>query len=146
MTSYKVVRSNPDSLIQLLKEHELKHSQTFFYELRGIDTSNLTDVQITARFIYLNKASYAGIYRVDDKGNFLGTWGHRDKRHIPSDENLSYISSYLNSTDCQILCNDYQSVLPLINQGDYLFLDPPYDGTTAFYTAAEFSQDNQTEL
>jgi DNA adenine methylase len=76
----------------------------------------------------------------------LGTWGHKEKAHLPSQDNLSNISSYLKSIDYQILLGDYKAVLPNLKQGEFLYLDPPYDGSTTFYTANKFSQEDQTEL
>jgi DNA adenine methylase len=65
-------------------------------------------------------------------------------------ENILAISEYLNKNDCQILNQDYQKLLPLIKESDFLFVDPPYDnengnGFTA-YTADKFTRENQKQL
>jgi len=65
-------------------------------------------------------------------------------------ENILAVSGYLKQSDCQILNQDYQELLPLIKEGDFLFVDPPYDsengsGFTA-YTVNKFTQKNQQEL
>lgn len=146
ITSYEVIRDDPSSLIKLLKEYGSNHNKTFFDTLKEQALPD-SPVGIAGRFIYLNKACYAGIYRINREGTFLGSWGHKDKIHLPSDDLILSISSYLNSVDCRILNGDYQQILPLIKPNDFLFVDPPYDGATAsFYTAERFSQDNQSEL
>jgi len=65
-------------------------------------------------------------------------------------ENILAISEYLSKNDCQILNQDYQQLLPLIRENDFLFVDPPYDsengnGFTS-YTANGFTRENQKEL
>jgi len=65
-------------------------------------------------------------------------------------ENILVISEYLNKNNCQILNQDYQQLLPLIKENDFLFVDPPYDsdngnGFTS-YTAGKFTRENQKEL
>ena len=37
------------------------------------------------------------------------------------------ISEYLNKNEVRILNRDYQQLLPLIKENDFLFVDPPYD-------------------
>ena len=33
---YKVIRDNPGTLIELLQEHEMKNSEEYYYEIRGL--------------------------------------------------------------------------------------------------------------
>jgi len=65
-------------------------------------------------------------------------------------ENILAISEYLNKNDCQILNQDYQQLLSLIKENDFLFVDPPYDSNNSSgftsYTADKFTRENQKEL
>ena len=65
-------------------------------------------------------------------------------------KNLLSISEYLNKNSCQILNQDYQQILPLIKENDFLFVDPPYDSENGngfnSYTADKFTRENQQEL
>lgn len=72
MITYKVIKDNPLTLIKLLEEYYYSHSYELFIELREQDSIYLNKVEIAGRLIYLNKASYGGIYRVnkDGEGNF----------------------------------------------------------------------------
>ena len=148
--TYRVIKSTPQALISLLQEHEKKHSPEFYEQLRQQEPQNLTHLEIAARFIYLNKTGYNGLYRVNSQGEFNVPWGKREKVKLFDKENILAISKYLNENNCQILNQDYQELLPLIQNRDFLFVDPPYDseksnGFTS-YTANKFTRENQKEL
>ena len=67
--TYNVVRKDPDRLIAMLEEHTRRHSKDYYYRIRA--QHNTQDpIKIAARFIYLNKTCYNGLYRVNKKGNF----------------------------------------------------------------------------
>jgi DNA adenine methylase len=150
MMAYQVIKEQPQELIELLIEYEKKHSKEFYEQLRQQEPKNLTKLETTARFIYLNKTGYNGLYRVNSQGEFNVPYGQREQVKLFDKDNILTISEYLNSSNCQILNQDYQQLLPLIKESDFLFVDPPYDsengnGFTS-YTANKFTQENQKEL
>ncbi|CAG8702253.1 5118_t:CDS:2, partial [Cetraspora pellucida] len=141
---------NPSALIKLLQEHEKKHSPEFYQQLRKKDKENLSELEIAARFIYLNKAGYNGLYRVNSQGEFNVPFGKKEKVKLFDKKNLLTISQYLNNNQVEIHNKNYQELLPLIKKDDFLFVDPPYDsddgnGFTS-YTAKKFTRENQQEL
>ncbi|CAG8812968.1 2422_t:CDS:2, partial [Racocetra fulgida] len=124
--------------------------------------NNLTELGIAARFIYLNKTGYNGLYRVNSQGEFNVPFGQKEKVKLFDKENILAISKYLNKNEIQILNHDYRQILPLIKENDFLFVDPPYDSEKTIlvnglsvkqkgngfnsYTADKFTQENQKEL
>lgn len=150
ITTYQVIKNQPQELIKLLKEYEKNHSKDFYETLRSQEPNNLTELGTVARFIYLNKTGYNGLYRVNSKGEFNVPYGQKEKVKLFDQENILAISEYLNQNNCRILNQNYQSILPLIQKDDFLFVDPPYDsengnGFTA-YTTNKFTRENQQEL
>ena len=148
--AYKVVKNTPQALINLLQGYEKNHSKEFYEKLKEQDPKNLTHLEIVARFIYLNKTGFNGLYRVNSQGKFNVPYGKRENIKLFEKNNILTISKYLNTIDCQILNQDYQELLPLIKKNDFLFIDPPYDSenNNGFnsYNANRFTQENQKEL
>jgi len=150
ITTYQKIKENPQELIKLLAEYEKKHSQEFYETLKKQAPKDLTDLETTARFIYLNKTGYNGLYRVNSQGIFNVPWGQKEKVKLFSQDNIFVISEYLNKNQVKILNQDYQKLLPLIKKDDFLLVDPPYDSENGSgfnsYTANKFTRENQQEL
>lgn len=150
ITTYRIIKNNPCQLMELLQENEKKHSAEFYEQLRQQEPEKLTHLEVAARFIYLNKTGYNGLYRVNKKGVFNVPFGKKEKAKLFDKKNILAASEYLNNNQVEIHNKNYQELLPLIQKNDFLFVDPPYDseksnGFTA-YTANGFTRENQKEL
>ncbi len=60
---YRVIRDNPELLIQLLDEHKQKNTVDYFYEVRSRDRDKkkyavFSEVEKAARTIYLNRTCF----------------------------------------------------------------------------------------
>lgn len=66
---YSVVRDNIEDLIEILQRY--KNEETFYYELRSTSLDSLSSLQRAARFIYLNKTCFNGLYRENKKENLM---------------------------------------------------------------------------
>jgi len=120
---YIVVRDKVQDLIKELISY--KNEEQFYYQTREIFPSTLDPVQRAARFIYLNKTSYNGLYRVNKKGNFNVPFGKRNKTTICDKSTLIAAHQALQGAD--ILWGGYKNILKKHAQpGDFVYLDPPY--------------------
>jgi len=63
---YEIVRDQPAELFTTLKRMQVSESE--FYRIRSLNPESLAPVERAARFIYLNKTCYNGLYRVNRKG------------------------------------------------------------------------------
>nr|WP_217702915.1 DNA adenine methylase [Metamycoplasma hominis] len=74
-----------DKLKSLLDLHTSKDSNEYYYQIRDLDRQpeykNLSDEEKAARIIYLNKACFNGLYRVNKNG-FLMFHQERKKKSI----------------------------------------------------------------
>lgn len=125
---YKVIRDNPDELIEDLKKHE--NTADYFYEIRAIDRKpsfkNLSKIERASRIIYLNKTCYNGLYRVNNAGEFNSPFGKYKNPNIVNEPIIRAVSKYLNTSKIQILSGDYEEVLKDIPINSFAYLDPPY--------------------
>jgi DNA adenine methylase len=125
---YRVIKSNPDELIEDLKKH--KNDVDYFYALRAIDRTydfnKLDPVQKASRIIYLNKTCFNGLYRVNSAGEFNVPFGKYKNPNIINEQTLRAVHNYLNSSNIQILNVDYENILSDLNSDSFVYLDPPY--------------------
>jgi len=146
---YKQIRDNPDQVFYTLVNYQKRHSSKFYYALRDKYNKSSDSAEEAAQFIYLNKAAFNGIFRVNNRGEFNVPFNQKEKIGIPSMEQLAAASRLLKKT--KIISADYKSVLGKTNEGDFLYLDPPYpplNGTAYFthYTKEKFIMQDQQEL
>ena len=100
ITTYRCVRDNLQELIFLLKEHECYHSRDYYYELRA--NRGETDVEVAARFIYLNKTCFNGLYRVNSKGEFNVPLGRYENPKICHVDLLFSASELLQDAEVRV--------------------------------------------
>lgn len=145
---YKMVASKSEDVIDSLQE--MQNISEFYYNVRKQDTSKLTDVERAARFIYLNKTCFNGLYRVNRRGEFNVPFGNYSNPNICDEENLRNASTFLKKIE--IVHGDYKTVLRKYAQvGDFVFLDPPYLPVSKYadfkrYTKEQFYEEDQREL
>ena len=127
----------------------MKNEKDYFYEVRAQIKEDLTPVQRAARFIFLNKTCFNGLYRVNSKGKFNVPFGKYKNPKICDEEGLRSASLALKET---IVDNkDFEELLKKANTTDFIYFDPPYqplNETSSFtsYTAKKFDKAEQKRL
>ncbi len=154
INAYKMVRDKPEDLIDHLAEFQHEYDQTedkseYYYEKRSWRPSD--PVSLAARFIFLNKTCYNGLYRVNAKGEFNVPFGRYKNPRFYNATNLRSISAVLKDTRASLEVLDYRSATRKCGKGDFVYLDPPYHPitkTASFtdYTPGGFSEKDQVEL
>ncbi|AUB32019.1 DpnII family type II restriction endonuclease [Spiroplasma floricola] len=155
ITTWKVIKSNSSELMNLLskyvKEHN-KNGKDYYYKLRDKDPNKLSEIQIAARFIYLNKTCFNGLYRVNKNNKFNTPFNNKEiikESTIFDSKNLLNISKFLNKNNIEILNDDFEEILNKAKKDDFIFLDPPYDfDNKGFdsYTSNSFGKEGQIRL
>lgn len=149
INAYKVVRDHLEGLLDLLKEHREKHSKDYYYGVRNIDPHTLSEIERAARFLYLNKTCFNGLYRVNSKGKFNVPFGRYKNPNIVNEEKLVKASSLLDGV--ALKHQPFEDSLNAVNEGDFVYMDPPYDPlskTANFttYTKNSFQEEEQRML
>lgn len=138
----------------ILNHYEAEHSEQFFYEIRDKDKNKktfdrLSDYTRAARTIYLNKACFNGLYRVNSKNEFNVPFGKKTKVNTYDGGNLITVSNYLTMNNIKILSVDFEEAVKEAKKGDFVYFDPPYDSDTSTfnsYTEEGFGKEEQKRL
>lgn len=146
---YRVVKDNVEELVPLLADHKRKHSHSHFYAVREQLPGRLTDILRAARFIYLNKTCYNGLYRVNRRGQFNVPIGSYKNPGIFEAEALRRASEALQQAEIRV--GDFHEVADRAEKGDFIYFDPPYHPLTksanfTSYTQEAFGEEQQKEL
>jgi DNA adenine methylase len=148
VNAYQEVRDNCGVLIKRLYEHEQQHSSDYYYTIREKSPEELSDTGRAARFIYLNKTCFNGLYRENKSGKFNVPVGKQKTPWTVDEDGLWAASEALQSAE--ILGRSFRH-LPSPSSGDFVYFDPPYQPvskTSDFvgYTKDGFGKDDQIAL
>ncbi len=135
MNCYTQVAKCPALVALLLQGYSIKDCREFFYEVRAREPSKMSDEERAARFVYLNKAAFNGIYRVNKSGEFNVPYGPSFKGPaIPSPQVLASAARCLRGT--QMVAGDFEQVVATACDGSFVYLDPPYPplSRTSYFT------------
>jgi DNA adenine methylase len=121
INTYIGVAVFPETVIEILNQHAVKHSKTYYYEIRASEPKNIAER--AARFIYLNRTCFNGIYRVNNSGKFNVPMGSKTKVILDYDNFLSWSQSLQKA---QIYSSDFERIIDDAVEDDFVFVDPPY--------------------
>jgi DNA adenine methylase len=132
---YQEVRDNCDEVIAELGR--LRNSKLDYYRNRKANPTQ--PAARAARFIYLIKLAFNGIYRVNrSTGRFNVPYGWRTEREVLHEDQLKAASRILRHV--QTVHCDFEHALKTAKSGDLVYLDPPY---TLAHTNNGFVRYNQ---
>ena len=162
---YRAVKDNVEDLIEQLKEYEkglpddMEKRKKHFFEtrdevwnkdlctdpLRKDPTDMVKRVVLT---IYMNKACYNGLFRVNSKGEFNTPFGFPKNKSICDEKVLRQASEALQSVE---LRNDDCFELEINpKKRNFIYFDPPYRPITetsfTAYDKSGFNDEHQEKL
>lgn len=158
ITTYRIIRDHPESLIRLLQEkqnlyYQLKNEEerkSYYLGQRELFNGNsLDDMGIAVMMIFLNKTCFSGLYRENKSGAFNVGFGKLERPHICDSKLIRANSELLQGVI--LLSGDYQQTQQYAEKGCFYYFDPPYkpiSKTASFrsYTKQDFGDDEQIRL
>ena len=144
--TYQAVQEEVEEVIRFLAQ--LNHDEDSYYRVRG--SKPRTRASRAARFIYLNKTCFNGLYRVNTSGEFNVPFGKHGPALVVCDINqLRRASEALQGAT--VVADDFGAILRRARPGDLVYLDPPYTiahSNNGFieYNAKVFSWQDQGRL
>jgi DNA adenine methylase len=135
---YKVIKSNLPELLGELKKLSKNLSKEEFERIRS--SSPTTNVARAARFIYLNKTCFNGLWRVNSSGQFNVPWGKLKNPLIFDASNLEACRKRLIGS--KITTGGFSAAVASAKKNDLVYFDPPYLPLSASASFSQYSKDN----
>jgi DNA adenine methylase len=95
-----------------------------YLRLRRIDITKMSPPARAARFIYLNRYCFNGIYRTNLLGQFNVPYSGIRCGSVPQDEVFEKCSNRLQHA--RFVNGDFEKVLAQAEKGDLVYMDPPF--------------------
>ena len=147
--TYQAIQNDVDGVIERVRR--MPNSEDDYYRVREEDPHTMSDSDSAAWFIYINKLSFNGLFRVNKQGRFNVPYAKCPQRKVLDEVNLRACARVLNETRAEIRCAPFESVLQDATLGDFVYMDCPYmpvSKTSSFtsYTTEGFKLADQERL
>lgn len=120
--TFNTVRDHPKAVAARLSEIRL--GKRSYYSIRGKRVNPNDAIGLAARFIFLNRFCFNGLYRTNTAGAFNVPYASTGTGKLPSEHQLIRASTALKQ--CNIDHRDFEETLAQTRAGDFVYLDPPY--------------------
>jgi len=119
--TYSAIRDDPQGVFEQLRRHHSRHCSSYYYLMRS--RKPRTTVSRAARFLYLNRTCFNGLYRVNLKGVFNVPIGSKTSVLLSTDD-FSATSRLLSGAE--LMVSDFEKAISRAGDGDFVYADPPY--------------------
>lgn len=120
--AFKAVAAEPGAVWRALTR--LDPGRSNYYVVRSRRPQDLRPAERAARFIYLNRFCFNGLFRTNRSGDFNVPYGAPKTKNVPTLEQLKACSALLRRAS--IVQADFRKTLERVGKGDFVYLDPPY--------------------
>ncbi len=149
INAWQTIQYKVEDLITELHKSEYQYDKEKYMSMREKSPVDMHPIKQAARFIYLNKAGFNGLYRVNKSGKFNVPFGRYEAPTICDESNLRAISSVLQSVE--IASCGFNEIARKPKPGDAVYFDPPYlpkSDTSKFtnYTESGFTYEDHVNL
>lgn len=144
------VRDDVEELISALASMPSEDYRDHYYDIRdAFNAGPHEGAEHAARFAWLNRAGFNGLYRENRKGHLNVPVGRYSRVAIPEPDRFREVSAALQGIE--ILHASFEEVMARAGEGDHVYCDPPYVplSATASFTAYQkepFGPDEQQAL
>lgn len=152
IATYDAVKADPEPVIRGLRRHAIAHSPEHYYRLRdrwNDQRTTWSGSTVASALVYLNKAGFNGLYRVNRAGQLNVPYGRNPRTSICKPYALR--AAHVALADVVLRAGDYRMTLTDAERGSFAYLDSPHaprSQTSSFtsYSMTSFDDDAQREL
>jgi len=120
--SLRAVQRYPSQVLRSLEA--LPTGKRAYYRVRAADSARLGEIELAARFLYLNARCFNGLYRANSTGRFNVPYRPPTRRVVIDRGSLFSTSRALRNA--LLMHADFQTTCARARRGDFVYLDPPY--------------------
>jgi DNA adenine methylase len=117
---YRSIAADPEGVIRVLTDYP--YDRDFYYAIRARIPRSA--IRRTARFLYLNRCCWNGLYRVNRDGQFNTPFGDFENPTICDSDRLRSAAVLLQRA--RLVAHDFAKVVRSSRCGDFVYFDPPY--------------------
>ena len=147
---YRCIHKDPSNFIASCEAYfiDKNNQEKRYYQLRE-KFNGISDVlDKSALFLYLNRHSYNGLCRYNQKGGFNAPFGRYKKPYFPKAQMLAFAQK---AKHIKLTHQDFAHVMRQAKSGDVIYCDPPYvplSPTASFtqYSHRSFTLPDQEKL
>jgi DNA adenine methylase len=121
MHAYRVLAAHPRIVTRIAAG--LPEEEDDYYSIRALDPAGLSELDRAARFLYLNRHCFNGVYRTDRKNRFNVPRGTRAGQPLSETEAVRCSLALRRS---ELLTGDFDATLAKARRDDFVYIDPPY--------------------
>lgn len=121
VSAYLVLRENPEAVAAFLNLWPV--DKETYLTLRSAPL-NSDEIFNAAKFLYLNRYCFNGVYRENLRGQFNVPFGGYRTGSLPSLDALRKFSERLQRAE--LYCGDFSKIVRGAQKDDFIYLDPPY--------------------
>lgn len=145
--TYRGVQHRPEDVIRELGAYV--YEREAYYAARANEPVGGSDAEIAAWFLYINRAGFNGLWRVNRHGRCNVPFGSYTNPKICDPDRIREVSAALQGAE--LLVEDFGRVDTRATKGDFVYVDSPYvplSATSSFtgYTAGGFGDAEQVRL
>ena len=120
-----------------------KHMSTLYYKNRDkLNSLPFGDKERIKLFLWITRTAFNGLIRYNPKGKFNASY-HVGGRDGVTPEVLSKTfeawGKVIDNVDVEFYCDSYTNVINNAQEGDVIYMDPPYENTKGMYFATDFN-------
>ena len=120
--TFLAVRDHPQAVANRLARIPL--GKQSYYSIRRQQLSEMDPADAAARFIFLNRFCFNGLYRTNENGQFNVPYAPLGTGQLATAADLRLVAKVLEF--CIVTRTDFEALLGRTRKGDLVYLDPPY--------------------
>lgn len=126
VSMWRAVREEPLEVLRAYDVHVTNHSEDYYYRQRVRWMSLEPEPVIAAWFLYINRAGFNGLWRVNAQGDCNVPWGKRSVESLDITRAVTAASASLRTCSVRVRRAPFEQSLMHVQPGDLVYLDPPF--------------------